>query len=231
MAYASRAGRARISPTNPQALSVCDRCGIWYNRVDLINQVAWRGSALMPTYMFVCSQCWDRPNDQERAIILPADPVPISQPRTEPYLYDETNSLGLATEDGFAITGQPIGAPVGLEPYAVSPMGINPTTGQYQAYGVDVDPLSVLAGGDTTVTVTCRSAHGLATNDQVSAAGLSDVRACGFFSVTVGGATTFSYSTVDVIPAGSLLTNTTRIVTVLVGLPRGYTTIPQVSDV
>lgn len=33
----------------------------------------------------------DRPQDQLRAIVLPADPVPISQPRTEPFFNDETN--------------------------------------------------------------------------------------------------------------------------------------------
>lgn len=217
MSYASRSGRASTSSVRPQAFAVCDRCALWFNRVNLTNQMAYRGAALMPTNMYVCNACYDRPNAQNRAITLPADPVPIMQPRTEPFLYD-------ATEDQTV----PYGEPVGLEPYAVSPMGVDPVTGVYRAYGVDVQPLSVISNGTTAVAVTCRAAHGLVTNDQVAASGLANKLADGFFSVSVSGAMSFSYTTFSVVPTGSLLAAHSRIVTVLIGLPRGSTTITQV---
>ena len=89
MSYASKAGRARTDPSNPRAFAVCNRCGIWTNRYKLINQQEWRGAALMPTYVFVCPECWDVPQEQLRAIVVPADPVPIKNPRTEPFVDDE----------------------------------------------------------------------------------------------------------------------------------------------
>jgi hypothetical protein len=37
----------------------------------------------------VCDTCYDEPQNQLRAIVLPADPVPIINPRVEPYAWDE----------------------------------------------------------------------------------------------------------------------------------------------
>ena len=91
MGYASRAGRARISSTNPQAFAVCDRCAMWYNHVDLKWQYDWAGASLINKRLLVCDSCYDEPQQQLRAIALPADPVPIVNPRVEPYLYDNTD--------------------------------------------------------------------------------------------------------------------------------------------
>ena len=44
MSYASKAGRARISSSNPQALAICDRCGLTYNHCDLNFQYDWAGA-------------------------------------------------------------------------------------------------------------------------------------------------------------------------------------------
>jgi len=41
-------------------------------------------------------------------------------------------------------------------------------------------------------------------------------------------ATAFTYQTYSGIPSAALLTGTTNMVTALVGLPYGYTTIPQI---
>ena len=41
--------------------------------------------------LLVCNDCYDRPQEQLRAIILPADPVPISNPRIQDYPGSETN--------------------------------------------------------------------------------------------------------------------------------------------
>ena len=53
MGYASKSGRARTSPSNPQAFAVCDRCGIWYNHVDLKYQFEWRGATLQNIQILV----------------------------------------------------------------------------------------------------------------------------------------------------------------------------------
>jgi len=90
MGYASKVGRARVSPSNPQALAVCQRCGIWYNRVDVRDQWDWRGTRLQNLYVLVCPPCYDRPQPQLRAIVLPADPVPIYRPLPESLKDDES---------------------------------------------------------------------------------------------------------------------------------------------
>lgn len=92
MGYASRAGRARTSASNPQAFGVCDRCGIWTNHNRLHWQYDWRGASLMNIRLLVCDTCLDTPQQQLRAIVVPADPTAIEQPRTEPFLQDEANN-------------------------------------------------------------------------------------------------------------------------------------------
>lgn len=89
MAYASRAGRARISARNPQAIGVCDRCGIWYNHVNLRWQYDWRGASLQNLRLLVCNTCYDEPQSQLRAIVVPADPVPIVNPRIQDFVQAE----------------------------------------------------------------------------------------------------------------------------------------------
>ena len=89
MGYASKAGRARTSARNPQAHAICDRCAFRYNHVDLKWQYDWAGASLINKRILVCSTCYDEPQQQLRAIIIPADPVPIINPRVEPYAWDE----------------------------------------------------------------------------------------------------------------------------------------------
>lgn len=90
MGYASKSGRARTSARNPQAFGVCQRCNRWWNRNRLRFQYDWRGVALQNLWILVCSDCYDRPQEQLRAIVLPADPVPIMFPSVEPFIDDET---------------------------------------------------------------------------------------------------------------------------------------------
>lgn len=242
MAYASRAGRAQISSTNPRAQAVCDRCGLWTNFHKLRNQVEWRGAALLPTYIYVCPQCWDVPQEQLRAIVVPADPLPIVQARVEAFVADETTYMTLnapttdpttglpipstttmTTTAGIQMTVQPYGRPEGLQQPAIPPQYL--TT----HYGVSLAILSVMASGTDQIAVTCSAPHGLSTNQQVSVEGLSNSLATGFYSVTVTTATAFTYQTYsESIPSGSLLTSETSIVTALVGLPLDYPQIQQV---
>lgn len=196
----------------------------------------------MPLYIFVCDQCYDTPQEQLRAVALPADPVPISMPFVEPFDNDEIDyqtasgppvidpttgipipqTTIIIAQNGSPITMQAYGKPVGLTPNAVSPLN-----GAVH-YGTVLPILSVVSNGVDQITVTCSAAHGMATDAQISVQGLSKNLANGFYSVTVTSGTAFTYQTLNIIPAGSLITGSTRIATALVGLPRGYTRIQQV---
>jgi hypothetical protein len=81
-------GRARVDARDPRAFGVCDDCGEWFNKVDLIPQMEWYGNRLMPTGFLVCWQCNDIPQDQLRTVILPPDPIPVEQPRPEFFTFD-----------------------------------------------------------------------------------------------------------------------------------------------
>lgn len=234
-------GRASVSTRSPRAFGVCDRCGIWYNHFQLKWQYDWAGASLVNKRMLVCNPCYDTPQNQLRAIILPADPMPIMNPRTEPFASDETNTVvasagaptdsitgipiyptvGIATEDGQVVTTQPIGAPTGFDENAVMPLYNQKT------YRVNLNPTSIIADGTNTVTVNCSAVHGLLNNDQIAVQGLSNNLATGFYSVTVKTATSFTYQTNNAITAGNLLQGTTLMVTALVGLPYDYNQIPK----
>lgn len=241
MAYASQSGRARTSSSGPQAHAICDRCGFRYNHVDLQWQYDWRGAALQNIRILVCNSCLDVPQDQLRAIVVPADPVPIMQARVQDFSVAETDyqtatappiidpttgipipvNVTLTTEDGENMLAQQVGEPLGLTQGAVMPL-----VGK-EHFSVKLNPLSVSAVGTDQIAVTFSSAHGLVTDAQISVDGLSDPQACGFYSITVTTATAFTYQTNKAIPAASLLTGTTNMVTALVGLPYGFTQIPQ----
>ena len=241
MAYASTSGRARTSTANPEAHAICDRCGFRYNWVDLRWQYDWRGASLQNVRILVCKRCQDKPQEQLRAIVVPADPMPITDARVQDFVAASTDyrTVGPPTID--PVTGIPIpsttvlvdnnGNPITLQPYG-SPTGLvqpaQPPQKGTQLFAVKLPALSVTANGTPTVTVTCSAAHNLSNDAQVSVEGLTTALACGFFSVTVTSGTAFTYQCYDPVPAGALITPTTRVITASVGLPYGYTKIPQV---
>jgi hypothetical protein len=109
MGYASRSGRAQTSARNPRAFGVCDRCGIWTNHDRLSWQFDWRGASLMNTRILVCDVCLDVPQTQLRAIVVPADPTPIINPRVESFVQDETNYRSTSGQDTIdPMTGIPV---------------------------------------------------------------------------------------------------------------------------
>lgn len=81
-------GRSRVDPRHPQAQAVCDRDGLWYNRVDLQWQFEYAGTGLRNTGFLVCKSCLDIPQPQLKTRVIPADPLPILNPRVEPFEYD-----------------------------------------------------------------------------------------------------------------------------------------------
>lgn len=109
MAYASRSGRARTNATSPQAHGICDRCGFRYNHDDLSWQYDWAGASLINRGILVCSACLDTPQEQLRAIVVPADPVPILNPRIEYFSsYSTSERLTSQPSTTDALTGLPI---------------------------------------------------------------------------------------------------------------------------
>jgi hypothetical protein len=102
-------GRAKVSTRNPEAFAICDDCGFLYNHTELRWQMEWGGNKLINKRQLVCRRCNDIPNTQLRAIVLPADPLPITNPRVQDYQTASTNyrtTSGQNTVD--PLTGIPI---------------------------------------------------------------------------------------------------------------------------
>jgi hypothetical protein len=63
------------------ANAFCDRTGFVCKRSDLRKQMKWQGTDLVWTGLWVHKDFLDIPNPSMRTIILPPDPVPVSEPR------------------------------------------------------------------------------------------------------------------------------------------------------
>lgn len=231
MAYASRQGRAVPAKG---AAATCDRCGQIWNFVDLAWQNDWRGPIIQNLRILVCPPCYDIPQEQLRAIVLPADPVPVINARPYDFVAAESDfrSVGPPTIDpltGIPVPSQvlrvtedcqnrttiPYGKPTGLDQNAIMPWA-----GTVQ-YGRPLPVLSVSSVG-CLVTMTFSSVHGLQPNQQISVLGLTGGN--GFYSVQVPTATSVQFQTKD--PVNPQLTAGVRVVTANVGLPLNYTDFP-----
>lgn len=102
--YNSIQTHARISARKPEALSTCDCCGFVYQRNALKWEMQWMGMQLQRTGFLYCPKCLDQPNEQLRTIIIPPDPIPIIDPRPEPYSTEVTGWI--ITQDGQALLDQ-----------------------------------------------------------------------------------------------------------------------------
>lgn len=240
-------GRARVSSRNPRAFGICDRCGFLYNHINLQWQYDWAGASLINKRILVCDECNDVPQSQLRAIVVPADPVPILNPRVQDYPNAEsdyrqtqgntTNSqTGIpvpggdtrVTQDGNARVTQEIGGTrvdlseqPGLDQNSIMPFEFK------TPYAVAIPVLSVISDGLGNANVTCSSTHGLSTGSQISVEGLSSPTANGFYTITVTSAVAFKYQLNPVLAAGPLLTSTTKMLTTNAGLPYNNTEVPQ----
>jgi len=202
MGYASRSGRARVSSRNPQAFGVCDRCAMWYNHSDLQWQYDWAGASLINKRILVCDTCYDSPQQQLRAIALPADPVPVINPRTEPYLWDNTDYRQVS---GYNTVSQTTGIPVPLGDTRVTSENNQPTvdkrvtqqTGEAPG-GLNekpgTDPNAVTYRNITNVTnngigqirVTIPTTNGMKTNQTIIIRDVNGVpNANGYFVISV----------------------------------------------
>lgn len=79
---------ATINSQSPQALATCDRCGFVHNHKELDWQYDWAGPRLQNQGLLVCDSCMDVPQQNgRRTFIIPPDPVPIKNPRPDPYMF------------------------------------------------------------------------------------------------------------------------------------------------
>ena len=109
MGYASQQGRAKVSSRNPRAAAQCDRCSFIYNHSDLRFQYDWAGATLINKRILVCRTCEDTPQQQLRAIIIPADPTPIQNPRVPNYVQAASNTRVTSGQDSVNTnTGIPV---------------------------------------------------------------------------------------------------------------------------
>lgn len=102
MAYGSNAFRARLDPQAPQAQAVCDSCGAWYSLVDLRAQYEYYGDDLKDTGYLYCYRCISQPQPQLSTPILPEDPQPVLNPRTEFYLVPADAAINPAAAQAIA---------------------------------------------------------------------------------------------------------------------------------
>lgn len=120
-------GHARVNARKPQAHAICDRCGFRYNHVDLQWQFQWQGPTLQNLRQLVCRSCLDVPNAQLRTILIPADPLPILNPRPE--LYDQFVPSAMSTVQGVwfvTSSGSPIVMSIRITPEPVPPGYLDP---------------------------------------------------------------------------------------------------------
>lgn len=84
-------GRAEVNPSSPRGVGSCDRCGFLYQLNRLQYQHQWAGTDLINLRIRVCPTCMDAPSEFLRTIIIPPDPLPLIDPRPEPYALDEVD--------------------------------------------------------------------------------------------------------------------------------------------
>lgn len=115
-------GYASIDARSPRALGVCDRCGRLVNHDTMRDQLRYRGPKLQSLGLLLCESCVDIPNEQERTVVLPMDPVPINFARPENYViadnpasylgYDPANAFLPTLQLGMNIGNLVMGAGV-----------------------------------------------------------------------------------------------------------------------
>lgn len=78
-------GHAKVNARSPEAQGCCDRCYRNFSLRSLSWQFQWAGVKLQNLRLLVCCECLDTPMPQLKSIIIPADPVPVLNPRPEQY--------------------------------------------------------------------------------------------------------------------------------------------------
>jgi hypothetical protein len=226
-----------------------------YNHVDLQWQYQWQGNKLNNIKLLVCRKCNDRPQTQLRAIVLPADPMPVINPRIQDYVTAATNNRSTSGQNTIdPITGIPIpgtnqrittlnnlpGQPRVTQQTGSARGSLNGQPGTdpnaimplylTTHYDVLVPVLSMVSDGvtGTVINVTCSAVHNLSTNSQISVQATVNNSADGFYSITVTSPVAFTYQVQESVGLNtSVKTSGTVVHTALVGLPYNTDQIPQ----
>ena len=85
--------RARTDPTSPRAWGTSDRSGFVGNQENLRWQYEYAGTGLINKRVLVFEDEYDKPQRQLGTLILPPDPVSITNARIEPYPFEEETYL------------------------------------------------------------------------------------------------------------------------------------------
>lgn len=201
MAYSSRSGRAKTSASSPQAHAICDRCGFRYNHVDLTWQFDWAGASLINKRLLVCRTCLDKPQEQLRAIIVPADPMPIANPRVE-FFADYESNTRLTSQTPVTDPRTGIVAPVGQtritedDSTRSTQMTGEPPNGTNTLPGTDPNAVTyrtvtnAVDNGSDLIRLTLATTNGMITGQTVTVQDVGGVTAAsGNWTITVIDAT------------------------------------------
>ena len=89
MAWRPHPKRAQTDPSAPRSWGTSDRSGFVNNLQNLRWQFDWRGMQLQNLRILVADWEYDKPQRQLGTIILPPDPVAVSNARPKSYEIDE----------------------------------------------------------------------------------------------------------------------------------------------
>ena len=195
-------GRAKVSSRNPEAFAICDDCGFLYNHSELRWQFEWGGNKLVNKRQLVCRRCNDIPNTQLRAIVLPADPMPVMNPRVQNYQQAETdyratsgqntvdpttgipipgNTLRITENDNYRVTQE-----TGESPYGTNQLpGTDPNAVTYRIIS------NAFNNGSGGIRLTVNTTNGMITGQTVTIGDvLGTTEANGNWTITVVSANT-----------------------------------------
>lgn len=68
---------------NPEASARCDGAGEIRKHSELRKQMVWSGGSLVWNGMMKCEHHLDKPQEQDRRLVLKADPMPIANARPD----------------------------------------------------------------------------------------------------------------------------------------------------
>lgn len=195
-------GRAKVSSRNPEAFAICDNCGFQYNHSELRWQFQWGGNKLVNLRQLVCRRCNDLPQSQLRAIVLPADPMPVMNPRVPNYPLAETDyraTSGQNTVDpttGIPIPGNTLRITENNN-YRVTQETGEPPYGTNQLPGTDPNAVTfrtisnAFNNGSGGIRLTVNTTNGMITGQDVTIGDvLGTTEANGNWTITVVSANT-----------------------------------------
>jgi hypothetical protein len=172
-------GRAKVSTRNPEAFAICDNCGFLYQHSELRWQLQWAGNKLVNLRQLVCRRCNDIPQTQLRAIVIPADPMPVMNPRVQNYQQASTDyrsTSGQNTVDpetGIPILGNTLRITEN-DDYRVTQQTGEPPLGKNQLPGTDQNAVTyriisnAVNNGSGLIRLTVNTTNGMITGQQVT---------------------------------------------------------------